>query len=466
VNERLAFQERWDVVVVSTIALLARSAVTIWAAARIPPTADGQFYHVIAGRIAKGLGYTWLWPDGVVTIAAHYPVGYPAILGAFYAVFGAHPWVAMMANALLGTVMAALVHAIAREGMNRPWALLAGIIVALHPAFVPYTAALMSDGAASTFCVAAVALTMATRRAKGKRQMPSAMALGIVLGLGALVRPQMLLCVPFLGWLASAFERNIRKRWLVVLAVGSLSLVTVMPWVVRNQVRMGHAGLSFNGGWNLLIGTDASAHGTYAPLQVPPSCRDVFDEAKKDHCFAKAARERIASDPRAWSSLIPQKLASTFDYCGAAVWYLHDANPTAFPYRAKLIGAGIETAAIRLLWIASVLAVARIKGPRPSMRAAGAVVSVIFFLTPHGWAGVVGLLFMMGLLGKKLATLPIAVPATAIVIGTTMLTHAAFFGAGRYAMMTLALIPSLIKSPTPRNEYDSPSDPWAKASMA
>jgi hypothetical protein len=73
---------------------------------------------------------------------------------------------------------------------------------------------------------------------------------------------------------------------------------------------------------------------------------------------------------------------------------------------------------------------------------------------------------MMGLLGKKLATLPIAVPATAIVIGTTMLTHAAFFGAGRYAMMTLALISSLIKSPTPRNEYDSPSDPWAKASMA
>src|SRR5256885_7855973 len=46
------------------------------------------FYHAVATRIARGAGYTWAWPDGVVTYAAHYPVGYPALLGAAYAVFG------------------------------------------------------------------------------------------------------------------------------------------------------------------------------------------------------------------------------------------------------------------------------------------------------------------------------------------------------------------------------------------
>ena len=59
-----------------------------WAAGAIPPAADGEYYHRLATRIASGQGYTWLWPDGVVTYAAHYPVGYPALHRAAYALFG------------------------------------------------------------------------------------------------------------------------------------------------------------------------------------------------------------------------------------------------------------------------------------------------------------------------------------------------------------------------------------------
>ena len=64
-----------------------------------PPADDGAFYHTVATRIASGLGYTWLWPDGAVTYAAHYPVGYPAIIGAGYALFGSRVGVAMAMNA-------------------------------------------------------------------------------------------------------------------------------------------------------------------------------------------------------------------------------------------------------------------------------------------------------------------------------------------------------------------------------
>ncbi|MEZ4296581.1 MAG: hypothetical protein R3B70_16530 [Polyangiaceae bacterium] len=42
------------------LALLVRMAVVVWAGPRIPPAADGVFYHTIGARIAKGLGYTWL----------------------------------------------------------------------------------------------------------------------------------------------------------------------------------------------------------------------------------------------------------------------------------------------------------------------------------------------------------------------------------------------------------------------
>src|SRR4029079_8391323 len=92
------------------IALAVRLAVVAWAAGRFPPAADGTYYQRIAERIAEGLGYTWLWPDGAVTYAAHYPVGYPALAGALYALFGPRPAVAMALNALLGALAAYAVH--------------------------------------------------------------------------------------------------------------------------------------------------------------------------------------------------------------------------------------------------------------------------------------------------------------------------------------------------------------------
>ena len=67
-SEPAGTSARWrDTVAVATLALVVRAALIGWAAGRFPPTADGLFYHRIAERIGNGLGYTWLWPDGVVT---------------------------------------------------------------------------------------------------------------------------------------------------------------------------------------------------------------------------------------------------------------------------------------------------------------------------------------------------------------------------------------------------------------
>jgi len=435
---------RKDALLVAGIALAARVAVVVWAAARIPPAADGQFYHVIANRIAQGLGYTWLWPDGVVTYAAHYPVGYPAMLGGLYALFGAHPWVGMLANAVLGTGVAVLAHAIAREASSRRWALAVGILVALHPALVPYTAALMTEGLAMALCMGAVALAMWARRAEGRRRTAFVLGLGLVLGLGALVRPPTALLVLPLAWLATSSLESVRKRVAHVVLAVIVSLVVVSPWVVRNHVRMGEAGLSFNGGWNMLIGTNPSAKGTFAPLEVPEACREVFDEAKKDLCFGRAARERIAADPLGWVSLVPSKLGATFDYCGAAGWYLHEASAEAFPYRAKVVLGVIETVYSRVVWLAALAFVALLPGPRRRVRMVLAVGTGVFLFTHYGWVGVLGLLAALLLLGKALDRAPLAVSGTAAVLGATVLTHAAFFGGGRYGMVVLALVATLL----------------------
>ncbi len=437
---------RKDALSVAALALVARVAVVVWAAGRIPPAADGQFYHVIAQRIAQGLGYTWLWPDGVVTYAAHYPVGYPAMLGGLYALFGAHAWVGMLANAVLGTGVAVLAHAIASEASSRRWALAVGVVVALHPALVPYTAALMTEGLATALCMGAVALAMGARRAEGRRRTALLLGLGLALGLGALVRPPTALLVLPLAWLATSPMLGAHKRIVQLALAAAVSLAVVSPWVVRNQVRMGEAGLSFNGGWNLLIGTNPSAKGTFAPLEVPEACREVFDEAKKDLCFGRAARERVAADPMGWVSLVPSKLGATFDYCGAAGWYLHEASAEAFPYRAKVVLGVVETVYSRVVWLAALASVALLSGPRRRARMALAVVSGVFLFTHHGWVGALGLLAALLLLGKALDRAPLAVSGTAAVLGATVLTHAAFFGGGRYGMVVLALVATLAGS--------------------
>ena len=137
---------RRDGAIVFVTALAARLAVVAWAAGRFPAAADGTYYDIIARRVAAGHGYTWVWPDGAVTYAAHYPIGYPALIAMGYAVFGAAPWVAMLVNAIAGAGCAAAACALARRSGDDRAALASGLLVALHPALVPYTAAIMTEG--------------------------------------------------------------------------------------------------------------------------------------------------------------------------------------------------------------------------------------------------------------------------------------------------------------------------------
>jgi hypothetical protein len=98
---------RHDAWLVTAVALAARLAVVLWAAPRIPPAADGTYYQRIArAHRGQGLGYTWLWPDGAVTYAAHYPVGYPARSAPCTRSSVLTPRAAMALNALLGALAA------------------------------------------------------------------------------------------------------------------------------------------------------------------------------------------------------------------------------------------------------------------------------------------------------------------------------------------------------------------------
>ncbi len=442
-----------DAAAVGAVALAVRLAVVAWAHGRFLPTGDGQYYDTFARRLASGRGYTWLWPDGAVTYAAHYPVGYPGLLAAAYAVFGSSAAVAMTVNAFLGAASAFAICALVstpdttRPGRVRSAA--AGLAVALHPALVPYTAAVMTEAVTASLLV--IAASLAARVRRGGSRGASIAAAGVVMGLATLVRPQSLLLAPLLGVFAvplptgtSPFAPWARRALASGLVLTAVALASVAPWTARNCIRMHRCALvSVNGGWNLLIGATTSTGG-WQPIAVPASCATVWDEAGKDACFERSAWNEIARAPYAWIARAPAKVAMTLDYFGAAPWYLNASNGTAFDGHAKIALGAIETLASRLLLLGALVACGRMEGAHRAARRWTAFAGSVAALTWHAWFGYLAIPLCVVMAGwRAVIKAPMIVPSAAGVIVATAAVHALFFGAGRYGLVVAPFVAGL-----------------------
>jgi 4-amino-4-deoxy-L-arabinose transferase-like glycosyltransferase len=453
--------ERCDALLVAAVSLAVRLAVVVWAAGRFPPTADGAFYHQIATRIAEGHGYTWLWPDGAVTYAAHYPVGYPAMVALGYAIFGPKPVVAMTLNAVIGAAAAVAAWSLLRRGSGGArLALAGGLAVGLHPVLVAYTAAVMTEGVTTSLLVVAAAVAARARDAREPRRW--IVLAGVLMGVATLVRPQSLALAPVLGWLAvTGRDAGVRRAALGAAAVTAVALALCAPWTARNCVRMERCALvSVNGGWNLAIGTQTDTGGWHE-ITVPEACKTVFQEAAKDECFGREAMKAIAREPLSWLARAPAKLRRTFDYVGAAPWYLHTANASSFPFRAMVALGAVETFAQRLLLAAALVAVLRMPlrrtGALGRVRTAAVAVGLVACVLVPGTIGYLALALGVAALGPSaLRRAPLPIPFSAAVILATAATHAVFFGAGRYGMVVVPFVTMLafvrvpeLKDPVP-----------------
>jgi len=447
-------RSRRDLAVVVAIALALRVALA-FVAHLFPPAGDGTYYDIVARRIAGGHGYTWLWPDGAVTYAAHYPVGFPAMVGAAYAVFGVKPAVLVCLNAALGAAGSGAAYELVRRRATPTRALVGGLLVAAHPALVPYTLAAMTEGATTALVLLAGALAEAARSAERRR---IALSLGAfaVIGVATLVRPQSLVLAPVLG--ALAWDRSLRARALGAALATACALLVCAPWTARNCVRMNQCALvSVNGGWNLLIGAQSES-GSWAPVDVPEACKTVWDEAGKDACFGVAARRIIRDDPGRWLARVPSKLATTFDYFGAAPWYLNASNPQVFPERAKIALGTVETAVSRGLLVAALVGLGWGAWRRPTRRARvigwTALACAPAALLRHAWPAYLAFALLC-VASTRWSRRPPVLPAFAgaVVLATAAL-HATFFGAGRYGLVVAPFVALLAACPRVASEPD------------
>jgi 4-amino-4-deoxy-L-arabinose transferase-like glycosyltransferase len=437
------------------LALGLRLAVVAFAAPRFPPADDGSFYHTVATRIAAGHGYTWAWPDGAVTYAAHYPVGYPALLGAVYAVLGAAPWCAMLLNALLGAALVFGIHSAALSVTSLRRARLAALAVALHPTLVLYTAALMTEAAAAAVLVLLVAASL--RLGAAARPWWRRALLGVGGALLVLIRPQLLPMLPVLGavavWMPEQAARG--ARWRVRLRgaveVLGVALLCLLPWTLRNCSKMdGCVFVSANGGWNLLIGTMPEGQGTFAPVAgptVPVECREVYGEAGKDRCFGDAGWRRIQEAPGAWLRLAPRKLAQLFNHSAIASAYLSTSNPQVVNEAMRLAVATVETLYTRLLLLGAAVGLLRAASRR--LERGLAVTAGALTLSPWGFLAQLAVLgaLLAGAFRRREGAAAGLTDLAAALLGLCFVTHMVFFGAARYSLVWLPWLAWLMVLP-------------------
>jgi hypothetical protein len=499
---RLGHDQRFTAVLF-VVALLPRLYVAIaWPR---EPVWDGHYYDFGARRIAAGLGYS----DGVMGSWhpwCHWPVGFSGALSAMYWLFGATPRVATIFNALVGALLAVGTHRMARYGLGHWRARLAGLLVALFPGLIIYAALVMSEPlSALTLIIAGWAWlrfrTLQPRRAAG--------LCGFVLGLGTLVHPTFLAYAPallFAEWallnrrshsppspeslppLSSVSPPSprwhaLREASVRALIATACAFVPVLPWTARNCRVMDRCTLvSTNGGWNLAIGAFERATGRFETLRASDGCRVVTGQVQQDACWRQLAWQAIRRDPVRWLSLMPKKLAYTFDHESFPIEYLHEADPDRWPEARRERGREWLTTLHRVLLSAAALAVVRWpqrrdqREPRRLLRLADSaravlvlsLVSLSWMLDTHPfWLLPVAttLLLVLPDSGRRELT-PLFCWVALCLVGT-IVTHAVFFGEDRYHVVVTPLVCLLAAaalrahaestSPAPHHASDSSS---------
>ena len=402
-----------------------------------PPTWDGAFYHRGALSIAEGNGYS-----EAATIAghpgrlpwSHYPVGYSALLGAVYKLFGSGLHVAPLVNALVGALTAVVVYLFGLEILGRRRARIAGALLTFHPGLILYCTLVMTEPLAG-FLV----LLTGYLACKLGRYRWGAVSCGVLVALSAFVRPQSLVTAPLLLLL---FRGTWLRRWTQLALAGAVSVCLIAPWSVRNCLVLdGCALISTNGGWNLAISA-LSETGRFRPLTPADGCAGVDGPVAQDRCWADVGVAAIERDPWTWLSRIPRKLSHTYNHESFAVAYLAEAQPGAWERDHEWRVMNLMTAFHHLLmFVAALGAVSRFSWrsrrelwPQAAV-VAGLVLYDLYALSlperPLYWVGVV--IPVLGFL--RLPGSPALNPGLAYLFGLlalTSLTHMIFFGDDRY----------------------------------
>jgi hypothetical protein len=262
------------------------------------PMVDDRTFHHYAQRMLNGEGY------GDASARAFFPPGMSLLLTGWYWLTTPSPLSGKLLNALLGTLTILLTYDLGRRALTPQAARWAAVITALMPTLIVYGATLGYETALGCILLAVCDLALLASR-PGRRGWLCAGGSGLLLGLGALVKPVCLLMPPLLGvaWLLLGAGR---RAWAYSALSAGLTVVVIAPWTVRNYRVLGEiVPVSTNGGVVLYAANNPQATGLYMPVDPLPG---EVDEVSRDRVRQRAALGWMVRSPLAWCKLAIHKM--------------------------------------------------------------------------------------------------------------------------------------------------------------
>jgi len=247
---------------IAVVALVARVAIAL-ATPRAIQWPDGREYEAVALSIVEHGGY------GTQTLRAP---GYPTLIAGVYAVFGPDLLALRLVEAALGALVVAMIGGFGAALFGGPAGLLAAAFAALHPvlAFLPSTQ--YSENTLLLVLVPALGLALAPGRDTVGRWGFA----GVLFGLAALVRPNVVFLLPgLLAGLSLARRRERLPALVPALLLGLGLVAAVTPWIARShRVHDQWFFIASGGGRALWLGnneqTTAATNTAYRGMALSP----------------------------------------------------------------------------------------------------------------------------------------------------------------------------------------------------
>lgn len=189
--------------------------------------------------------------------------GYPYVLAVLYRITGGSPLAIRALQMIAGLLAAGFAWWVGRRLVSRLAGILWAGFMAVHWAFIYFEAGINGTWVLTLLFLATV---LVVRRLATSARWLDAAALGVLIGLTALVRSNALLLGPVLApWLLIVCRRRrgARAAWGCLAAAAIAGALTLLPSTVRNARVSGHiVPVSANGGFTLYSGNNPDARGT------------------------------------------------------------------------------------------------------------------------------------------------------------------------------------------------------------
>jgi 4-amino-4-deoxy-L-arabinose transferase-like glycosyltransferase len=305
---------RW-LVVAALVGLLARLAFGLGYWTGEPLTRDEQEYLSLARSLVRGQGFVY---DDVLTSTGVEPFGRAPGYPAFLALAGGGgqastsvPTAVKIAQAIVGAFGVVMVGLIAQRLAGPRAAILAAAGAAVYPPLVWIAGYALSE--ALFWPVGLLTAWLFDRALARPAAARAALACGLALGAGTLIRPALVVFLPLAGLLLIARRRPLT---LAVMTLGMM--IVVGPWTVRNYLHHGRlvfvaseGGVTFwTGNHPLAVGDgDMAANiGIKLDNQRLRAAHPGVGEEEMEPVYYREALRWIREHPTDWLALQARKV--------------------------------------------------------------------------------------------------------------------------------------------------------------